>query len=357
MPSVLLVEHDEAVAELARRYLAREGFTILTAATAGQAAAALADLAAGRYQPDVVVLDLTMPGLRARDIRRGLWQQDAGRGGALRPPSAGSRGRPGSPGRAATPGRSGSPGRPGTPGRPRAFQPVVCLTGPGGLRPREAGIAGAACLSRPFGPRDLVVRVRAVAADGGGRSRGTGGPARGSTPGSTPRHGPAAGDEDPGHGSAAGSGGYGRGSAAVRGGPGRGAEDPTGGNPDIQRFDDVALTATERNLLAFLLASPGRVYTRERLLAAIGRTADGHRTDPAIPPQGRDHGAERCRAATTTDDPGERRGAGRGRRGPAGPRAVDVYVAQLRAKLGDRSPIRTVRGVGYSAQLHRADSP
>jgi len=26
---------------------------------------------------------------------------------------------------------------------------------------------------------------------------------------------------------------------------------------------------------------------------------------------------------------------------------LDVHIAQLRAKLGDASPIRTVRGVGY----------
>ena len=31
-------------------------------------------------------------------------------------------------------------------------------------------------------------------------------------------------------------------------------------------------------------------------------------------------------------------------------RTVDVHVAQVRAKLGDASPIRTVRGVGYSAE-------
>jgi DNA-binding response OmpR family regulator len=34
----------------------------------------------------------------------------------------------------------------------------------------------------------------------------------------------------------------------------------------------------------------------------------------------------------------------------AGTRTVDVHVAQLRAKLGTASPIRTVRGVGYSAE-------
>ena len=33
-----------------------------------------------------------------------------------------------------------------------------------------------------------------------------------------------------------------------------------------------------------------------------------------------------------------------------GTRTVDVHVAQVRGKLGDASPIRTVRGVGYSAE-------
>ncbi len=32
-----------------------------------------------------------------------------------------------------------------------------------------------------------------------------------------------------------------------------------------------------------------------------------------------------------------------------GTRTVDVHVAQIRGKLGDASPIRTVRGVGYTA--------
>ncbi|MGP4025061.1 response regulator transcription factor [Actinomadura sp. 3N407] len=68
----------------------------------------------------------------------------------------------------------------------------------------------------------------------------------------------------------------------------------------------VTLTGTEFDLLEFLMGNPGRVYTREQLL------------DAAWGP-----------------------GAG------AGSRTVDVHVAQLRAKLGERNPIRTVRGVGY----------
>jgi DNA-binding response OmpR family regulator len=35
----------------------------------------------------------------------------------------------------------------------------------------------------------------------------------------------------------------------------------------------------------------------------------------------------------------------------AGTRTVDVHIAQLRAKLGSSSPVRTVRGVGYAAEV------
>jgi DNA-binding response OmpR family regulator len=70
----------------------------------------------------------------------------------------------------------------------------------------------------------------------------------------------------------------------------------------------VELTATEFDLLAKLMSAPGRVFTREQLLASVWGQADY--------------------------------GAGR---------TVDVHVAQVRAKLGDASPIRTSRGVGYAA--------
>jgi DNA-binding response OmpR family regulator len=70
---------------------------------------------------------------------------------------------------------------------------------------------------------------------------------------------------------------------------------------------EVALTSTEFDLLVHLLRSPGRVFSREQLLSAVwGYTAS------------------------------------------AGTRTVDVHVAQLRGKLGPDTPIRTVRGVGYS---------
>jgi DNA-binding response OmpR family regulator len=71
----------------------------------------------------------------------------------------------------------------------------------------------------------------------------------------------------------------------------------------------VSLTATEFDLLAHLMQHPGRVYTREHLLSEVWGYA-------AV----------------------------------VGTRTVDVHVAQVRAKLGEASPIRTVRGVGYSAE-------
>ena len=71
----------------------------------------------------------------------------------------------------------------------------------------------------------------------------------------------------------------------------------------------LTLTPTEFDLLAHLLGRPGRVFTREELLASVW-----------------------------------------GYESHAGTRTVDVHVAQVRAKLGDAAGlIRTLRGVGYSA--------
>jgi DNA-binding response OmpR family regulator len=68
----------------------------------------------------------------------------------------------------------------------------------------------------------------------------------------------------------------------------------------------IDVTATEFDLLAQLMAQPERVFTREQLLSLVWGVADYSSS-----------------------------------------RTVDVHIAQLRAKLGPTSPIRTVRGVGY----------
>jgi DNA-binding response OmpR family regulator len=73
--------------------------------------------------------------------------------------------------------------------------------------------------------------------------------------------------------------------------------------------DEIALTATEFDLLSYLMQHPGRVITRDHLLEEVWGYASA-----------------------------------------VGTRTVDVHVAQVRSKLGDASPIRTVRGVGYSAE-------
>ena len=72
---------------------------------------------------------------------------------------------------------------------------------------------------------------------------------------------------------------------------------------------EVLLTSTEFDLLAYLMRSPGQVFAREQLLSAVWGYAAA-----------------------------------------AGTRTVDVHIAQLRSKLGEGSPIRTVRGVGYAAE-------
>lgn len=71
---------------------------------------------------------------------------------------------------------------------------------------------------------------------------------------------------------------------------------------------DVALTSTEFDLLAKLMSAPGQVFTREQLLSTVWGQVDY-----------------------------------------GGGRTVDVHVAQVRGKLGEPNPIRTVRGVGYTA--------
>ncbi len=67
----------------------------------------------------------------------------------------------------------------------------------------------------------------------------------------------------------------------------------------------VKLTATEFAVLAALLDHPGRVLSRRQLLAAAGHPA-------------------------------------------AADRAADVYISQLRAKIGPAAVIRTARGAGYA---------
>lgn len=203
---VLVVERDAGVAELARRYLAREGHAVHV-----EAEPVRASDTARRLRPDVIVLDLAVSGQ----------EEPAG-------------------------------------AQPVYAQPVVYVLPDGVAAPGPYAVA------RPFSPRVLVAEVA--------RALHGGEPA-------PPEGVLEAGDVTLDLAAR---------TVSVAGGP-------------------CSLTATEFDLLAFLMASPGRVYNRDQLLVAVW-----------------------------------------GSPGSAGPRTVDVHIAQLRAKLGG-GPIRTVRGVGYTA--------
>ncbi len=216
---VLVVEDERPIADLVRMYLAREGFGVHTEYD-GEGALA----AARRMRPSAIVLDIGLPGMDGTDVCRRL--RDDG-----------------------------------------DWTPVIFLTARDDEVDRIVGLemGGDDYVTKPFSPRELVARVRAVL-------RRTDGP-----PGGEPvrRVGEVALDSS---------------------------------QRRVYAGDaEVSLTPTEFDLLARLMSRPGRVFSREELLASVWGYA-------AL----------------------------------AGTRTVDVHVAQLRAKLGPLSPIRTVRGVGYS---------
>jgi two-component system OmpR family response regulator len=123
-------------------------------------------------------------------------------------------------------------------------------------------------ITKPFSPRELVARVRSVLR----RARGEAG------------------------------------RPALTLGPLR--LDPDARRVTTESGGEIALTATEFDLLSYLIRKPGRVFSREQLLSEVW-----------------------------------------GYSAAAGTRTVDVHIAQVRGKLGaDGDLIRTVRGVGYAAQ-------
>jgi DNA-binding response OmpR family regulator len=218
---VLVVEDEPAIAELVRLYLSRDGFGVHLErdGSAGLAAAR-------RMRPVACVLDISLPGMAGTEICRRL--REAG-----------------------------------------DWTPVIFLTARDDEVDRIIGLELGAddYVTKPFSPRELVARVRAVLRRTAGAPEGA----------ERPRVvGPVT--LDPG-----------RRTVTAAGTP-------------------VQLTSTEFDLLAHLMSRPGRVFSREELLAGVWGYA-AH----------------------------------------AGTRTVDVHVAQVRAKLGPVSVIRTHRGVGYAA--------
>lgn len=218
---VLVAEDEQAIAEIERMYLTRQGFGVEVVGDGEQALAA-----ARRLHPVAIVLDVGLPGLDGTEVCRRLRAEGD-------------------------------------------WTPVLFVTARDDEVDRVLGLEMGAddYLTKPFSPRELVARVKTVL-----------------------RRMSAPDDAAP----------------VLRVGQVR-------LDPSRRRVwtgeDEVSLTTTEFDLLAFLMRRPGRVYERDQLLSQVWGYAAA-----------------------------------------AGTRTVDVHVAQLRGKLGDASPIRTVRGVGYAAE-------
>ena len=217
--TILVIEDETTIAQAVAARLRSEGFTVEVATDGPAGVAACAAVA-----PDLVVLDLMLPGLDGLEVCRRI-QRD----------------------------------------RP---VPVLMLTARDTEDDLVVGLAVGAddYLTKPFSSRELVARVRALLRR-------------------VERVVPAAdvlrlADDIR----------VDLGTRRVNRGP-----------------DEVHLTPTEFDLLAFLARRPGQVFTRDRLLADVWGYRDG-----------------------------------------SGARTVDSHVRALRQKLG-ADVVRTVHGVGYAA--------
>jgi DNA-binding response OmpR family regulator len=216
--TILLVEDEEDIATLVRTYLEKDGFRVIWAARGAEAFAALE-----QHEIRLAILDLQLPDADGLDLCRAI--------------------------------------------RATSRLPIVIVTARDEEIDRITGLELGAddYVTKPFSPRELVARVRAVL--------------RRAEP-----------DED--------------------------GDLVSVGDIVLERAgrtvsvagNDVELTGIEFDLLAFLLAHPGIVMSRERLLERVW-----------------------------------------GLSFPGGTRTVDVHVAQLRRKLDRPELIRTVRGSGYKA--------
>jgi two-component system, OmpR family, response regulator ResD len=183
---VLLVEDDPTVADVVTQYLQRSGFVVTHVADGSDAVCA-----AGAIDPDLLVLDLMLPGLDGLEVCRRV--------------------------------------------RRSHDVPIIMLTALGAESDRVLGLEVGAddYLTKPFSPRELVLRVQSVLR----RSRA-----------------------------------------------GEAARAPEGSHPVLRDGDlvvdtaarraerdgvEVSLTGREFDLLAFLLAHPGQAYSRDDLLEQV----------------------------------------------------------------------------------------
>ncbi len=183
MKTILVVEDERQIAEIARDYLRRAGFTVIVS---GHGAEALR--LARERRPDLVVLDLGLPGLDGLEVTRRL--------------------------------------------RHEGTIPIIMLTARVEESDRLIGLELGAddYISKPFSPRELVARVRAVL-----------------------RRAESA---------ASGEGVFSRADLTL---------DPLGMTVSRSGMP-IDLTTTEFQVLTTLARQPGRVFTRAQLLDAVRGT-------------------------------------------------------------------------------------
>jgi DNA-binding response OmpR family regulator len=194
--TVLVVEDERKLRELVRSYLERAGFTVLST---GSGAEAITMAAAA--VPDLVVLDLGLPDVPGETVAREL--------------------------------------------RATALVPIVMLTAKSAEEDRIAGLELGAddYVTKPFSPRELVLRVQAVLRRGG-------------------------------QAAAQGVTSYGRGMLVI--------DEPR--HEVLVRGTAAELTPTEWGVLVALATVPGRVYSRYELINRVRghefegyeRTIDSH---------------------------------------------------------------------------------
>ena len=185
MATILLVDDEAAITDNLAPFLTRAGFAVVVAADAD---GALAQVAA--VEPDLVVLDVLLPGRDGRAVLRDL--RAAGR-----------------------------------------EVPIILLTQVGESSERSMALEEGAddYLNKPFDPRELVARIRAVLRRG-----------------------------RPGHGPALGS------AHRLRSGP---VELDRVSQRVFRNGREVTLTPRATALLAYFMTHPDEVMTRERLLEAV----------------------------------------------------------------------------------------
>ena len=218
---VLVVEDDENISDVYRRFLAREGFSVHLAATGKSALEATR-----RIKPAVIILDVGLPDIDGTEVCRQLRAENN-------------------------------------------WTPILFCTARDDEISRVVGLelGGDDYITKPPSMPEVVARVKVWMRRANGLPLDSGVVTIGSV-----------------------------------------TLDPSTRKVKVDGVD-IALTATEFDLLAYLMSRPGHVFTRDELLSHVWGYAS-----------------------------------------VVGTRTVDVHIAQLRSKLGESNPIQTLRGVGYSVK-------